>query len=80
MLRGLLSGSDEKELLWLQCTGFSLQSLLLLQCQGSRVQASVVEARGLSSQALLVVADGLSGSTARGLLPDQGSSPSLLLW
>ena len=62
------------------CTGFSLHWLLLLQCKGSRVQASVAEAHGLSSQALVAVVDGLSGSMASGLLPDQGLNPSLLLW
>ena len=33
----------------LQCTGFSLRWLLLLWSTGSRLQASVVVARGLSS-------------------------------
>ena len=52
----------------LQCTGFSLQWLLLLW------------SRALGTQASVVVAHGLSCSTACGIFPDQGSNPSPLHW
>ena len=51
----------------LRCAGF-LQWLLLLQSTGSRVQASVV------------VAHGLTCSAACGIFPDQGSNPCPLNW
>ena len=52
--------------LW--CAGFSLWWLSLLWSTGSSVWASVVVARGLSC------------STVRGILPDQGSNPCPLHW
>ena len=52
----------------LQCVGFSLWWLLLLQSTGSRHAGSVV------------VAHGLSCSVACGIFPDQGSNPCPLNW
>ena len=52
----------------LQCMGFSSQWLLLLQSMGSRHAGSVV------------VAHGLSCSTACGTFPDQGSNQCPLHW
>ena len=52
----------------LRCAGFSLRWLLLLQSTGSRRTGSVV------------VAHGLSYSTACGIFPDQGSNPCPLHW
>ena len=52
----------------LRCAGFSLRWLLLLWSAGSRAQASVV------------VAPGLSCSAACGIFPDQGSNPCALPW
>ena len=60
VVRGLLSGCGEGAALWLRCTGFSLQWLLLLQSVGSRHMGfstgSVVVAPGLYSTGLIVVA------------------------
>ena len=72
----------------LQCAGFSLQWLLLLQSTGSRHMgfsscgswASVIVARGLQSAGSVVVALGLSCSVACGIFPDQGSNPCPLHW
>ena len=52
----------------LQCAGFSLWWLLLLWSTGSRLMGSVV------------VAHGLSCSTACGIFPDQGLNPCPLHW
>ena len=52
----------------LQCVGFSLRQLLLLQSTGSRRAGSVV------------VAHGLSCSAACGVFPDQGLNPRPLHW
>ena len=52
----------------LQCTGFSLRWPLLLRSTGSRRAGSVI------------VAHGLSRSTACGIFPDQGLNPCPLHW
>ena len=57
--------------------GVSGPCRLLLQGTGSRHLSSVVAAHGLQSTGILV-AQGLSCSTAAGIFPDQGSSPCLL--
>ena len=59
----------------LQCTGFSLQWLLLLWSMGS-----VVAACGLYSAGSVVVVHRLSCSVAYGIFPDQGSNTCLLHW
>ena len=79
----------------LQCTGFSLQWLLLLQSVSSRLVGfsscgmwaqqlwhvgSVVTARGLQSAGSVVVAHGLSCSVAREIFPDQGLNSCPLRW
>ena len=79
----------------LQCAGFSLWWLLLLQSSGSRhagfsscgEQPSVVVARGLSSCGsralecrLSSCGTGLSCPMACGIFPDQGSNPCPLHW
>ena len=72
----------------LQCTGFSLQWLLLLQSTGSRrvgfsrcdAWASVVVAHGLWSAGSVIVVHGLSCSTACGIFPDQDLNPCPLHW
>ena len=51
-----------------RCAGLSLSRPLLLRSTGSRRAGSVV------------VAHGLSCSTARGIFPDQGSNPCPLHW
>ena len=74
--------------LWLQCAGFSLKWLLLLQSTGSRVHGppqlwhvgSAVAAPRLWSRGSVVVAHDLSCSTACGFFPDQGSNPCPLQW
>ena len=55
----------------LQCRGFSLQGLLLLQSTGSRHTGSVVVARRLSCS---------SCSSACGIFRDQVSNPCPLYW
>ena len=70
------------------CEGFSLQWLLLLWSTGSRhagfsscgTRVSVVVAHWLKSAGSVVVAHGLSCSTACGIFPDQGSNPCPLHW
>ena len=74
------SSCGEQGLLLPQCTGFSLQWLLLLQSMGSRRAGSVVVALGLQSTGSVVVVHGLSCSAACGILPDQGSNPCPLHW
>ena len=79
----------------LRCAGFSLQWLLLLRSTGSRCVgfsscgtllqqlwhvASVVVARMLQSAGSVVVAHGLSCSTACGTFSDQGLKPGPLHW
>ena len=72
----------------LQCTGFSLQWLLLLQSTGSRrvgfsrcdAWASVVVAHGLWSAGSVIVVHGLSCSAACGIFPDQDLNPCPLHW
>ena len=71
----------------LRCTGFSLWWLLLLRSTGSRCEASVVVARGLSScgsRALerrsVVVMHRLSCSTVCGIFPDRGLNLFPLQW
>ena len=59
----------------LQCVGFSLRWLHLLQSTGS-----VVVAHGLWSAVSVVVAHGISCSAACGIFPDQGSNPCPLHW
>ena len=56
----------------LQCPGFSLWWLLLLQSTGSSKETSVVVALRLWSTGSIVVAPGLSCSAACGVFPDQG--------
>ena len=51
-----------------RCAGLSLSRPLLLRSTGSRRAGSVI------------VAHGLSRSTARGIFPDQGSNPCPLHW
>ena len=64
----------------LQCAGFSLRWLLLLQNTGSRhVSFSSCGSRALERR-LVVVAHGLSYSTACGIFPDQGSNLCPLHW
>ena len=63
----------------LRCIAFSGPCHLLLQGTGSRHLSSLVAAHGLQSTGI-VVAQGLSCSTAGGICPDQGSSPCLLNW
>ena len=78
-----------------QCTGFSLQWLLLLQSTGSRHtgfsscgawaqqlqhEGSVVMARSLQSSGSVVVAHGLSCSAACGIFLDQRSNQCPLHW
>ena len=68
--------------------GFSLQLLLLLQGMGYVARSlqhlwcvsSVVVVPGLQSTGSVVVAHGLSHSTACGVFPDQGLQPHLLHW
>ena len=70
----------------LQCMGFSVRWLLLLQSTGSVVcglgscgsQASEFVVPGLWSTRLRVVAHGLSCFSERGIFLDQGSNPGLL--
>ena len=64
------SGSSlpHKGFLLLQCTGFSLQWLSLFRALAPGAQASIV------------VAHGLSCSTACGVFLDQGSTPCPLRW
>ena len=62
----LVAASRVYSLLW--CTGFSLRWPLLLRSTGSRHMCSVV------------VAHGLSCSTACVIFPDQGLNPCLLHW
>ena len=67
----------------LQCTGFSLQWLFffLLWSTGSRCTGfSSCGSRAPKSASSVVVAHGLSCSTACGILPDQGSNPCPLHW
>ena len=72
----------------LQCVGFSLQWLLLLQSmgagarglQGLRYMGSGVAAPGLQSTGLVTVAHGCRCSMACGLFPDQGLNPCLPHW
>ena len=56
--------------------GFSWQWLLLLQSTGSRCTGF----SSCSMLALVVVAQGLSCPTARGIFPGQGSKPCPLHW
>ena len=75
--------------LQLQCMGFSLQWLLLLQSMGFK-QAHrfqqlwpldpVVVAPEIQSTSSIALAHRLSCFTARGVFPDQGSNPCLLHW
>ena len=51
-----------------------------LKAQALGCVGSVVAARGSRPQAQLVVARGLSCSTARGVFPDQGLNLCPLLW
>ena len=77
----LVEANGSHSSLW--CMSFSLLWLLLLRSSGSRVQASVVAARGLSSCSSTWVgyqAHGLSCSVARGIFPDQGSNRCPLHW
>ena len=55
--------------------GLQAHGLQQLQHPGS-----IVEACGLQSAGSVVVAHGLSCSTARGIFPDQGSNPRPLHW
>ena len=64
----------------LQCLGSSLQRLLLLWSAGSRHMGAVVAARGFSSVDSVVVAQGLSCSSACGIFPGQGWSLCPLHW
>ena len=59
------------------CSGFSC-----CRAQALGMQASVVAARGLQSAGSVVVAHGLSCSTACGIFPDQGSNlcPLCSVW
>ena len=66
--RGLSLVEASRDYSLLQCVGFSLWWLLLLQSTGSRHAGSVV------------VAHGLSCSVACGIFPDQGSNPCPLNW
>ena len=89
-LCGFFSGcSEQRLLLQLHCSGFSLQWLLLLQSTGSRAcrlqqlwhVGSVVVAPGLQSSGSVVVAHGLSCYiVACEIFPDQVSNPYLLHW
>ena len=64
----------------LQCAGFSLRWLLLLQSTGSRrLGFRSCGSRALEHR-LSVVAHGLSCSVACGIFPDQGSNPCPLHW
>ena len=49
LLRGLSLVAASRDYSLLRCSGFSLQWLLLLHSTGSRCEASVVAALGLSS-------------------------------
>ena len=72
----------------LQCAGFSLWWLPLLQSTGSRhagfsscgTVGSVVVAHGLWSAGSVVVVHRLSCSAVRGIFPDQGSNLCPLHW
>ena len=64
----------------LQCAGFPLRWLLLLQSTGSRRGASVVVARRLQSAGSAAAVHGLSCSAACEILPDRGSNPCPLHW
>ena len=70
----------------LQCAGFSLRWLLLLQSTGSRHPGLVVVARGLSScgtwalECRLGSRHGLSCSAACGIFLDQGLNRYSLHW
>ena len=65
--------------LQLQCKGFSVWWLLLLQSIGSRACGSVVVASWIQSTGSTVVAHGLSCCAACGMF-HQGSDPCLLQW
>ena len=54
--------------------------VLFLRSTGSRRMRSVVVACGLQSTGSVVVAHGLSCSSACGIFPDQGSNPCPLHW
>ena len=58
----------------MRCTGFSLRWLLLWST-GSRVLASIVSSPGLSSTGSIVVAQGLSCSSACGIFPRSRIKP-----
>ena len=71
----------------LECVGFSLQWLLLLRSRGSRrlgfsscPTGSATVACGLQNAVSIVVAQGLSCSTAWGIFLDQGLNPCPLHW
>ena len=71
----------------LQCAGFSLQWLLLLQSTGSRHMGfsscgtrTLVVARRLQSAGSVVVVHRPNCSAACGIFPDQGSNPRPLHW
>ena len=69
----LVAGFSLWWLLWLQSTGSRARGLWSLQHVGS-----VVAAPRLLSTGSVVLANGLSCSTARGIFPDQGWNPCLL--
>ena len=71
----------------LQCAGFPLQWLLLLQKMGSGVLASVAAVPGLSGcgsrppeYGSVVMVHGLNCPSACGIFLDQGSNPCSLHW
>ena len=78
--RGLSLVATSEDFSSLQCAGFSLRWLLLLRSTGSRRAGSVVVACRLSSTGSVVVAHGLSCSTACGIFMDQGSNLCPLHW
>ena len=70
------SSCGERGLLFMWCTSFSLQWLLLLWSTGSRRAGF----SSCGSRASVVVAHGLSCSAACEIFPDQGSNPCPLHW
>ena len=76
----LLSQQAESTLSW-WCVRFSLQWLLLMQSSGSRVlRLQQLQILGSRAQAQIVVAHGLSCPTACGILADEGSNPCRPHW